>query len=511
MTNRPKVAILSTWNEICGIAHFTKGIKEGLESEGYDVEVLPTPRMILGNAKDGAEREAAESYCRYLSERINGFDHVNIQFEPGILAPDMMTAMKRFKIITKDAKSLSVTWHYLGRRKSTSRKEIARLMSKGKIRYALALRRSEKALNRAWDYLFETIEDMSSDTIASRLKRKLEGRRKIPVTHIVHTKRDQHLARAIFNGDIYRAETIEKKIGAETNDKKKAKLEKELKKLKLAVQPIYATPLTYFSKDTKATFVDRLSTSDLKSVLPAQKNDDTRYVGVFGFFSGYKGFETAIDAIDSLPPNYELLMFSSVHESTLRIESRRDEYLGELYDHLKKRDKSIRGRNADKAIQKSKLLAKIDGKNGKSTKEAKELMDKTFEKKKALSDRVHFLGAVSDDDLVLGMMLCDAVLFPYINSPHTASGPMAQAIELDRRIFASRNIQFVELAKFHKNHFEFCDIGNSIEYAQKIPRMTEDRTERDVHGYRVIDYPERERENDMARAITLYEKAIAHK
>lgn len=474
MSNRPKIAILSTWNEICGIAHFTKGIKEGLESQGFEVEVLPTPRMILGGARDGAEKLAAESYCRFLAERIKEFDHVNIQFEPGILASDMMTAMKRFKIITKHAKSLSITWHYLGRRLKTPRSEYLRLLSRGKLRYSVALRRSEKTLNNSWDFLFDTIGDLG---------------KKIPITHIVHTKRDQHLANAIFNGDIY-------------DSKKQAKRR---------VQPVHATPLTYLSKEAKAGFVDRLTTSDLKNILPPQTSKDTRYVGVFGFFSGYKGFETAIDAIDSLPPNYELLMFSSVHESALRIESRRDEYLGEIYDHLQKRDRAIRKSNAKKAIEKSKLLAKLDGKSGKTSKEAKDLMDKTFKKKQPLSDRVHFLGAVSDDDLVLGMMLCDAVLFPYINSPHTASGPMAQAIELNRKIFASRNIQFVELSKFHDVAFEFCDIGNSIEYAQKIPRMTEDRQDRMVHGYRVIDYPETERKYDMAHAISLYENAIAHR
>lgn len=471
MSNRPKVAILSTWNEICGIAHFTKGIKEELEKD-YDVEVLPTPRMILGNAKDSAEKEAAENYCRYLGGRVKEFDHVNIQFEPGIFASDMMTAMRRFKIVTKNAKSLSITWHYLGRRKATSRTEFLRLLSKGQFRYAMALKRSESVLNNSWNFLFKTIKSM-----------------RIPVTHIVHTKRDEHLANSIFNGNIF----------------------SERKQKKSARQPVMSTPLTYLSKEGKEEFIQKLEISNLKYVLPETKNKDTRYVGVFGFFSGYKGFETAIDAVDSLPPNYELLMFSSVHESTLRLESRRDEYLGELYDHLKKRDRSIRGRNTKKAIQKSKLLAKLDGKTGKSTKEAKDLMDKTFEKKKALSERVHFLGAVSDDDLVLGMMLCDAVLFPYINSPHTASGPMAQAVELDRKIFASRNIQFVELAKFHGNHFEFCDIGNSIEYAQKIPRMTQDRQERDVHGYRVIEYPESDRKYDMEYAVSLYEKAIARR
>jgi glycosyltransferase involved in cell wall biosynthesis len=471
MPNRPKVAVLSTWNEICGIAHFTKGIVEELE-KNYDVEVLPTPRMILGNAKDAAEKDAAENYCRYLGERVKEFDHVNIQFEPGIFASDMMTAMRRFKIVTKNAKSLSITWHYLGRRKSTGKAEFLRLIARGQIRYAIALKRSEAVLNGAWNFLFNTIKSKN-----------------IPVTHIVHTKRDEHLANSIFNGDIF-------------TSKKKGKSPR---------QPVMSTPLTYLSSGGKDSFLDKLEHSNLKNVLPEMKSEDTRYVGVFGFFSGYKGFETAIDAVDSLPPNYELLMFSSVHESTLRIESRRDEYLGELYDHLKNRDRSIRGRNTKKAIQKSKLLAKLDGKTGKATKEAKDLMDKTFEKKKALSERVHFLGAVSDDDLVLGMMLCDAVLFPYINSPHTASGPMAQAVELDRKIFASRNIQFVELAKFHGDHFEFCDIGNSIEYAQKIPRMTKDRQERTVHGYRVIDYPQRQRKYDMAHAVSLYETAIAHR
>jgi len=41
--------------------------------------------------------------------------------------------------------------------------------------------------------------------------------------------------------------------------------------------------------------------------------------------------------------------------------------------------------------------------------------------------------------------------------------------------------------------------------------MTQDRQERMVHGYRVIDYPESDREYDMAHAVSLYEKAIARR
>lgn len=494
--DKAKVAILSTWNEICGIAHFTGGIYRGLQKAGYDVEVLPTPRMILGNARDAAEKEAAENYCKHLAKRLEEFDHVNIQFEPGILASDMATAMARFKVITKNVKSMSITWHYIARRNSTSPTELARLIWQGKVRYAMALKRSETELNRNWNTLFNYI---------SR-----KARAGCKVSHIVHTKRDAHLVNALFNAKL----PIEEGIGGNIvygNETHKMNETPAPRKEKRGVHKIYATPLTYLDAEEKAEFENKLAKSNLKYALPKRKSKDTRYIGVFGFFSGYKGFETAIDAIDSLPPNYELLMFSSVHESTLRIESKRDEYLGKLTDHVNARDRAIRKRNRDNNVLKSKLLAKNESEKAKVSSTAKAVMEKTFEKRGLLSDRVHFLGAVSDDDLILGMLLCDAVLFPYINSPHTASGPMAQAVELDRRIFASRNIQFVELAKFHENHFEFCDIGNAIEYAQKIPRMTADRKERTVHGYRVIDYPAREREYTLETAVKLYEQAIARR
>ena len=471
MTNRPKVAILSTWNEICGIAHYTAGIKRQLEKT-CDVEVLPTPRVILGNAKDVSELLAGDQYCEYLSERVKEFDHINIQFEPGILAPEMAMAMRRFKLITKHAKSMSITWHYVARRPYTPPKTIARLMLSGKMRYAIALKSSEKELAKTWGFLFKYIRNKSKTC---------------KVSHIVHTPRDKHFVNAIFNGDTY------------------------TKKAKNPRHRVSMTPLTYFSDEDKTELDDKLAKSDLHKVLPKKKGKDTRYLGVFGFFSGYKGFETAIDALESLPPNYELLMFSSVHESTLRIEAKRDDYLGKLADHIDKRDRAIRKRNRKAVVEKSKLLAKVDKPSKKMSAASRKLLDQTFDKKSVLSDRVHFLGAVSDDDLTLGMLLCDAVLFPYINSPHTASGPMAQAVELDRRVFASRNIQFVQLSQFHDDHFIFCDIGNSIEYAQKIPKMTADRKVRKVHGYDVIDYPPLERKFTMERATDIYLEAIDYR
>jgi len=41
--------------------------------------------------------------------------------------------------------------------------------------------------------------------------------------------------------------------------------------------------------------------------------------------------------------------------------------------------------------------------------------------------------------------------------------------------------------------------------------MTKDRTDKIIHGYRVVDYPVQEREHNMATAIEIYKRAVAHR
>jgi hypothetical protein len=85
-----------------------------------------------------------------------------------------------------------------------------------------------------------------------------------------------------------------------------------------------------------------------------------------------------------------------------------------------------------------------------------------------LSARLHFMGTPEDDDFLAGMAICDAVVFPYIEVGQSASGPISQALELDRRIIASRTRTFLEFAAYHPRTVEFFDIGNHLELADRI-------------------------------------------
>ena len=85
-----------------------------------------------------------------------------------------------------------------------------------------------------------------------------------------------------------------------------------------------------------------------------------------------------------------------------------------------------------------------------------------------LSARIHFMGALSEDDFLGGMAICDAVVFPYLEVGQSSSGPISQALELGCRIIASRTHTFMGFAEYHANAVEFFDIGNHLELAERL-------------------------------------------
>ena len=78
------------------------------------------------------------------------------------------------------------------------------------------------------------------------------------------------------------------------------------------------------------------------------------------------------------------------------------------------------------------------------------------------------MGALSDNEFLTGMAICDAVVFPYLEVGQSASGPISQALELGCRIVASRTHTFLEFAEYHRDAIELFDIGNHLELAERI-------------------------------------------
>lgn len=402
-----QVALVSTWQELCGIAHYSYFLKRGLDPH-VDVTVFPTKRDLIQKAKTKKEERAADAYIDEIANLVGAFDSVVVQFEPSIYGGAPAKALKRVRRILRRSKNFAIAFHFLPREERRTFLQIIRSRS---IRLAFAefkAARREHAWNRFFSHL-------------------LKHSRRHKVTAIAHNKIDARYLSFQLPG-------IE----------------------------IFDTPLTYMDESYIAALPTIASKSDLARLLP-EPRPDTRYLGVFGFYSPYKGFETAIDALNYLPPNYELLMFSSVHHASLAPNQGISDYLRQLKQMVDKED---------------------------------------------LLDRVHFIGSVSDEDMLLGMMVCDAVIAPYTNAGHAASGVASQAIELDRPTYLTRNELFNELEKYFSGNFEFFDIGNSIELAQKILRNKTCRTPTDINGLRLLHFPKKRRSVTIDDAVANYLKAV---
>lgn len=410
---------------MCGIAHYTYFLKRALDPY-FDITVIPTPRQVFMPNRDAAEIKAGDDHAKEIAKQLRDFDFVNIQFEPGILGRSMTRVVKRFKIMLSEVRNLCVTFHSITRADGLTLREQAKLLARGRVAHLVRETVTEEIRSRAWSDLYRFL--------AAKAKTSR-------VTAIAHTGRDARYVRLRLPSSI----------------------------------PVHTTPLIFIDPEYKASIAERCETSSLRTIAP-KPAENTRYLGCFGFFSGYKGFETALEALRLMPDNYELLMFSSLHESTLAPDQKKDDYLDSL----------LRIVQADKG-----------GSRGSGN-----------QPRRPLSQRVHFLGAVNDDDLVLGMKLCDVVLLPYINSNHTASGPVAIALDLDCKVIASRNVQFLELQKLRGEIFELCDISNPLEYTQKIPRLTMERKERVVSGLRLIDYPPLPQKFTSGTTASIYREAI---
>jgi len=401
------IALLTTWKEVCGIAHYSAFLKRALDAH-VNITVIPTPREIIHGAKTKLEVRAADDLINDIASQVKSFDVTCIQFEPGLYGRTSAQLIGRVKKIIAASNDVVMSFHHFPRFNRLSWPEIIRpprprSVLRNLVGNALTARR-----DALWNGLWLALNAHAA-----------KGHR---VTLIAHTKAD---ARYL--------------------------------KLNMPRVQVLDNPLCYMDDDFIASIAKLAETSSLAKLTPSPK-PETRYIGVFGFFDAYKGFETPILALRHLPPEYELLMFSGVHASTLTPDQRIAPYV-------------------------RTLLKLVEGRK--------------------MMSRVHFIGSVSDDDMLLGMMMCDAVVIPYINSQHTGSGPASQAIELSRPTYISRNRQFGELVKYFPDNFEFFDIGNYLELAQKILRQQQGR-DIVVNGIRIVEYPSKPRPLSISDTVSNY-------
>lgn len=273
---KPRLAVISTFDDLCGIAGYTKPIVKLLE-EHFDVTVFDLDQFIF-KSKSPAVQKMAENeltaFCRTLAD----FDAVNLQLEHGTLGNTARAILRRLKLIVRHSRNITITFHTMivnppWPELAFAKDCLALKPVKGLARYRGA--RHDRALSGSF----------------YRFLRREQARRRIAL--IVHTRRD--------------ARTL---------------------KLLYGLKNVYDHPLASLPQPAARQILAAASRDRFPALrdLPA----DAVVLGCFGFLSRYKGFDTAIKALHLLPENFHLAIFGGTHPNSLVEQSSCDRYVKQL-------------------------------------------------------------------------------------------------------------------------------------------------------------------------------------
>ena len=402
---KESLAIVSTSNRLCGIAAYTAALRRQL-SDAFDITVFDLDQYLL-RSPHRRVRKLADRHIKDICDAIRHFDVVNLQLEHGTLGRYSRDIYRRFCWLTAAAPRLSVTFHTLLMPPHFDAMGFMKALGTGRIETAARLR-ADFSRSR-----------LLSFGIARQLRR---AQRKKQVSAIVHNRRDLYDATCLYG-----------------------------------IRHVFDHPLSFLG----AGEVEAIRGAAVRRRF-AMLDDlppNSVLIGVFGFLNEYKGIGTAIQALHYLPNNHHLLIFGGVHPREIAPRQPRHPYIASLFDDanmditLHDRISAIRAQSeaAPPIVGADRGLRELLGAHPRD-----------------LSARIHFMGALPEEDFLGGMAICDAVVFPYLEVGQSSSGPISQALELGCRIIASRTHTFMEFAEYHANAVEFFDIGNHLELAERL-------------------------------------------
>ncbi|TWT10687.1 hypothetical protein [Reyranella sp. CPCC 100927] len=382
-TGGRRVAIVSTYDELCGIAGYTRALEAQL-SASADVTVFDLDQYLLRTAHPRV-RKLGDKHIEEIARQLSTFDCVNIQFEYGTLGRTRSEIVRRFVRLAEAAPSLTITFHTVHPVDPLPWPEIRRALLRGQIGKAIDSASSTRQISSLGNAIYGTLR---------RLQRTKW------VSAIVHTYRDMQLMRDVQE-----------------------------------LTHVFHHPLSFVSAEKARNIRQSVTRADFPTL--AALPPDAKLIGTFGFLSSYKGFEVAIRALRLLPEDYHLLVFGGVHPQNIKKHQEIDPYVASL---LK------------------------EGGIGQPTAGAPDVASRRND----LTDRIHFLGVLSDDAFTSAMAVCDTVVLPYLEVGQSSSGPVSIALEMGCRVLASRTTAFRQLARYHPDRIKFFDIGNFAELAGLI-------------------------------------------
>jgi glycosyltransferase involved in cell wall biosynthesis len=362
-----KIAIVSSYKLECGIARFSEVLHRNF-SPFNEVTVFELSPQELKKSF-GATDSEGDRFIDDMCEQLKTFDAVSIQCEYGLFSDALGQSIARIKRLLDANSNSTITFHTIFSRSSSAETTYPSL-----ARLILRPRSTVVQFGKQWRI---------SRTARHELN-LLEHIRKNKSKVIVHT------------------------------DTTKRVLQQRFK-----LQNVECHPLCYTSENEKAGYNHEQCRQELIDRLGL--DNDSKLIGVFGFFGGYKGFDYAIKCIARLPEDYKLLIFSGLHPSAIKESdtSQIDELVG--------------------LCRKNKVLG-----------------------------RIFFMGSVDDTSMYKAIAGVDYSWLPYREVGQEASAICSEVAELSRRMIISRNFAFVDYMKFNlRDDYEFFEIGNVEELRLK--------------------------------------------
>lgn len=363
---KEKLGIVSSYNELCGNASYTKALADGL-SKHYNVSIVPLNVDLLRKG----EKYGAELHIKEICQQLKAFDCVNVQFEAGLFGSDLSSILRHFRAIGRSCNRLVLTMHrYHAKEKYPSLKMLVKAMLRKELKFSMGAMQFAYANNRYLP-LYNKVINFCKKNKASI---------------VVHTPRESELIKTVCGFD-----------------------------------RVYDHPLCFYEQSSIASLKESYSKDKFCEEFSLDKNK--KYIGIFGFINRYKGHETAIKALETLPLEYELLIFGSQHPHTINLEEALNPYIGSL-------------------------LKLID--------------------KKGLKQRVKFYGSLNDTIFLKALIGCDFTALPYLEVNQGGSAIAALALEVGAKSLFSQNKAFIELSKYAPDCFRMFTIGNYLELSNAI-------------------------------------------
>ncbi|MBQ4133753.1 MAG: hypothetical protein IJD04_08505, partial [Desulfovibrionaceae bacterium] len=327
-----KLLIISTYNIKCGIASFTAALKSQLEDD-FIVDIAVLDQDILKNYPN---KFGDAEICRIIKMSEN-YDVVNLQLEWGTLGSGQGSIVKRFSMLMNGCSKMLLTLHTPVYCHFNSR-EIISLLSR--MRFISAFK---STLRNITSYCFERKK--------LGIIKKTAAKRGNNFHIMVHTKRERKNLSGLHH-----------------------------------IPNVHDHPLSNIHTGWPAQLEEDKWL--FRSELLRRFGADAVLIGFYGFISRYKGLETLIEAVNSLPDNYKLLIFGSIHPQSIKKYEPINPYLAEVV--------------------------------------------KCVNASPSRTEKVFFMGSPDDYGFAKAVCAVDACVFPYLEVGQSASGPVSIAVELKR-------------------------------------------------------------------------------